>query len=253
MNLLVVDYDYFLPTGELEVKGQEWELWDWGHSEAWGGGMLDQMWSIRAAGFLRNGFELPMLDEELLAGFWSRFNFAPRTQLFYAESNSQAFHERVSRSVNELWLFDAHHDSGYQNDAKEKVIEAQQVSCEDWMIPYELLDTDLHMRYPKWRQQQASAPDLMDFENTPDVVMDRQYDDGARIDHITFDRIFVCRSGSWVPSWTDDSHFFHLITSAPAKKVIALDDPAIEPRVFDMDAALAINQGFAEQDQGLVS
>jgi hypothetical protein len=224
MNLLVVDWDYFFPNKETDPH--DWPLWDWGHSEGHSEGLLrDILWPSRAFAFWRSGMELPQVNEELAQSFWSRFTIAPRAQLFYADSNRYAAHERVMRYVtNEVWLFDAHHDSGYRAGAVGRVLSEQNVTCEDWMIAYDLTGCALHVRYPKWRGSPG-------FEEEPEFSVDIASDDEEPMPNPVFDRVFVCRSGTWVPPWTNDARFMNFIAHAPVQKRILLGD--LEARDWD--------------------
>lgn len=226
MNLLVVDWDYFFPVVEHQdnADDQRWQLYDWGHSENQPI-FFDYIWVGRAAAFKQAGIDIPRTSG-LERSFWERFTFSKNAQLLYADSNSQAYHERVSRHVgsgNQVWLFDAHHDSGYRGTLND-VIERGSVSCEDWTIPYYLEDADVHVRYPSWR---TSAFEL---EPEPIVEVERKFDDGERVPDV-FHRVFVCRSSAWTPPWVDDD-FQTFIDSAPLKRKVDLAGN-LTPRRWD--------------------
>jgi hypothetical protein len=104
MRLLVVDFDYFFPL----PQGPD-PLFAWAHFET--PYYLLEAWEERALAFLLRGLPLP--EARGWEGFWGRFALAPGAVLYYADSNALAFHERVRQGVEEVVLFDAHHDAGY--------------------------------------------------------------------------------------------------------------------------------------------
>lgn len=101
------------------------------------------------------------------------------------------------------------------------------------MIFYYLRGVELHMRYPRWRAS-AAAPNGPD--GAPLVPMDRQVDTWDA-HPLTFDRVFLCRSGAWVPSWVDEE-FFEFVAACPVPDKRPLG--TIEPRVFD-EALVEVN------------
>lgn len=212
MNLLVVDFDYFFRVCErpadCEFDG-EMALYDWGHSEE-SSVFFETIWPIRAGAFLFQGRPLPRCDDEALRTFWSRFRFAPHTRMFMADSNMYAAHERVRPRVDNVWLYDAHHDAGYHPDAVQRLVSTSEVDCENWMLVYAALDAELHMRYPTWRHYGPRV------EPEPAVTFDRQVDDGSTPD-VTFDRVFLCKSPAWVPSWCDDQ-WLDFVQAAPFRQ-----------------------------------
>jgi hypothetical protein len=225
-NLLVVDWDYFFPT--QEPWGKQWELWDWGHSEG-SSIYFGPIWGIRAAEFDRAGVPRPMLNKEWI-DWWERFNISEDAVLYYADSNVQAFNQEVRESVGrdpQVWLYDAHHDSGYgENRDIKQIIRDNKVTCEDWMVGYRLNhQAELHVRYPTWKTW------AMDKEPEPLVPVDRTFDNGLPND-VRFDTVFVCRSGAWVPPWCDHD-FMDFITDAPVNELYELSE--CQPRDWNED------------------
>lgn len=215
-RLLVVDWDYFFPTvdGPYETtehgRGSwEWMLYDWGHSEGRMSAYFQQdAWLGRAAAFQENGLPLPDTSGEELT-FWKRFRFAKDAQVYVADSNSQAAHAVVAEGVNAVYLYDAHHDSGYKPTALDSVREQQQVTCENWMLAYyEWGVRKLVMRYPRWRVEAFGV------EPDPAIPIDRQFDDGSPVP-VTFHRVFICRSAAWTPPWLDPK-FHQFVDACPA-------------------------------------
>ena len=120
MRLLVVDFDYFFPVPQ-DPRDPLAPLFAWAHFET--PYYLLEAWEERALAFLLRGLSLP--EARGWEGFWGRFAFAREAVLYYAESNALAFHPEVRRGVEEVVLFDAHHDAGYRPLGEEP-------ACDDW-------------------------------------------------------------------------------------------------------------------------
>jgi len=238
VNLLSVDWDYFFPSGE---KTDRWALWDWGHSEKWGGDLLGVIWQSRAVGFRHYDLPLPTTSGEELS-FWSRFRFSADCELYVGDSHKGAVRPEISDEITAVWNYDAHADCGYSKDALKNVKENMRVACEDWMLGYHVVNgldgSDLHVRYPKWRDY------AMTDEPTPSLKgVDRQVDDDKPVD-IIFDRIFIARSGAWVPPWLDDK-WETFISDCPVQPPI-IEDAMTMNRGFD---ELAVQQELGIQQQ----
>ncbi|WP_019550596.1 hypothetical protein [Thermus scotoductus] len=209
MRLLVVDFDYFFPVPQ-DAKDPLAPLFAWAHFET--PYYLEEAWEERALAFLLRGLPLP--GARGWEGFWGRFAFAPGAVLYYAESNALAFHPEVREGVREVVLFDAHHDAGYRPLGEEP-------ACDDWMVFYHRLGARLRVYYPPWRD-----PSL---EPEPQVPVARALDPGGRVEGV-FHRVFLCRSGAWVPPWADGD-FFAFLGKAPLPKVTL---EAVARRPFDL-------------------
>jgi hypothetical protein len=224
MNLLVVDFDSFFPVVEREAQERfpgEAHLYDWGHAES--PFFITGVWTIRAEPFVRHDVPLPRTSGQE-AGFWDRFTISPDATCYYADSNCRALRSQVRAGVSQVWLYDAHHDSGYQNDLDQAIMR-DAWTCENWMAALYLMGAELHMRYPQWRHYALAD------EPEPYVPVDRAVDDGSS-PPVTFDRVFVCRSGAWVPPWLDED-FLEFVANCPA-----MEEPiaeGAEPRPFDLD------------------
>lgn len=243
MNLLVVDWDYFWPVMEPgnPKLDSTWVFYDWGHSETseLAPFLYEAVWYGRAAGFVRAKLPLPETTG-LEKTFWKRFRFAPTARLFFANSNVQAYNERVRRGMNhgdQLWLFDAHHDSGGYRYNLIQTMKREHVECEDWMVPYAFRGVDLHMRYPRWRDYGLTC------EPDPIVSVDRQVDDEAAVD-VTFNRVFVCKSGAWTPAWGDEQYTQFLAACPVRGKRTCLD--GLGPRAFDMEVVQRMQDEMQE-------
>ena len=199
-KLLVIDWDFVFPVVE-DARHDHFGLYDWGHNEAWGPTLQEALWVSRAAGFLQHDQPLPGIDSSLAHRLQEHLapHVAGVPRLDLADSNTFAFSRPTwHRNTDEVWLFDAHHDSGYSGTI-EDVVDNDRVICEDWMIGYHLQGADLHVRYPEWRDWRAAEPTAL-LDGQPNF--DRQTVDwGEALPD--FDRVFICRSGSWVPPWTD--------------------------------------------------
>lgn len=240
-NLLVIDWDYFFP---VDPYGKNWQLFDWGHSEGFSF-MQNHIWTIRAADFDRAGVARPQVNDEW-RDFWERFTFHEDTVLFYADSNSQAYHEDVRGEgpYAQVWLYDAHHDSGYETPIEE-IIKSGKLSCEDWMVGYRLTQqAELHVRYPRWKAW------AMEAEPEPIVPVDRQVDDFGP-NPLEFHTVMVCRSSAWVPPW-GDGKFWDFITDAPVNEIYSLGS-AEEPRVWSEDDVTQHAETIRQLEQGLGS
>ena len=209
MRLLVVDFDYFFPVPQ-DPQDPLAFLYSWAHFET--PYYLGEVWEERALAFLLRGLPLPQARG--LEGFWERFAFAPEARLYSADSNALAFHSDVHQGVREVMLFDAHHDAGYRPLGVEP-------ACDDWMVYYARQGARLRVFYPSWRD-----PSL---EPVPAVPVERVKDPGGPVEGV-FHRVFLCRSGAWVPPWADEA-FFAFLEAASLPKV-ALE--AVARRPFDL-------------------
>lgn len=191
--LLSVDWDFFADmSGENDPKLIY--MYDWGHSEAHHSELLNILWVSRAAGFTHFGLDLPTTSGEEDT-FWSRFKFSDKCELFIAESHMNAANVDVYSGINKVLNYDAHHDCGYNNE--NNIAETMRVACEDWLLLYDMIGADIEVVYPRWRSYALEA------EPKPPIDVDRRVDDGLLVEDV-IDRIYICRSGSWVPPWLDD-------------------------------------------------
>lgn len=240
MNLLVIDWDYFFPTPELGHADTQTALsFDWGHRES--PFFVNDVWTLRAAEFLARDLPLPQVNVAWRT-FWDRLRIAEDATLYYADSNVHALDQRIMAGVDELWLFDAHHDCGYDRTIDRRLLVRRQATftCENWMLAYARLGVDLHVRYPAWRSY------ALKVEPRPLIAVDRRVDTGAITPSgfttltgwpmlARFDRIYVCRSGAWVPPWADEA-FDSFLQLAPTGQPQRLTDAQWD-RVFDQAAA----------------
>lgn len=215
MNLLSIDFDYFFPRPP-EGTAEAFQFYDWSHAET----MLyiEAVWPMRAATFLNQGRPLPQVNDDWKT-FWSRFDFAPHAKLFYGESHAKGAHPEVTERIDgQVWVYDAHHDCGYF--ATDSVAAAQRAKewmagrwrADDWLVYYGLRlgPSHLHVRYPTHRSAAFTEEPTPYFS-----TLDRAFDDGAH-NRVRFHRVYLCRSGAWVPPWSDTA-FDALVAAFPAK------------------------------------
>lgn len=207
MNLLSVDWDYFVPSIDREFV--------LGAAEGFSDDMIDALWDARAAHLLAAELPLPGTSGEE-DSFWRRFRIAPDAPLFYADSHAQAAHPMLRRRYEAVWNFDAHHDAGYEGQLDD-VFRLGWVGCANWMCYYYLRGAALHVRYPTWRG------DALWRELPPLCPVEREIDDGGETAMI-FDAVFVARSGALTPPWLDEI-FRRFVEAAPVAERHCLDNP----------------------------
>lgn len=231
-RLLSIDWDFFFPNPEAGSKEGEIQLFDWGHSENNPFMSSPFIWHIRAEGFLRHGFDLPRCVG--WENFWSRFKFKPRTLIFVAESHSQA--AGLSKHFDEVVNFDAHHDLGYGKQGMEDA-EKGQIDCANWLLYYALCGARVDVVLPPWQENWR--------ENFPEHLPKGQHldinysQDKGLPDDEPFDAVFVCRSGSWTPTWCDED--FEEFIRQSGLMVVDIHESKggkeLSPRGFDLEAA----------------
>lgn len=229
MNLLSVDWDFFFPVYPTDAG--LWHLYDWGHRDA-GKIFLEALWYSRAAAFKVEGMELPDTTGEELK-FWNRFQFNPGTKLYFADSHVEAYNQLVREGIDNVVNFDAHHDGGYEITLNQ-IMRSQKVDCSSWMVGYHLAGADIRTIYPSWKAW------AMTDEPKPAVPMNRRVDGkrGTPTKFPAFDRIFLCRSGGWSPSWLD-SKFDQFLKDCPVTEKIdlGLTERKFEEAIFEQHIA----------------
>jgi len=226
MALLSVDWDYFFPNPmATKPAGPDWLLYDWGHEES--PLYISYLWPDRALNLLLTGKELPMAKG--YEQFWQRFRFRRGSKLFVAESHSAIASPELFRRFKRgaVWNYDAHHDAGYHQEDLETIrirLAIGRVTCEDWVWWYFASGAKVRTIYPIW-QGQGNEPE-------PAVPIERTTDDLEPVVGTSFTGAFLCRSGAWMPSWTDDQ-FRDFVSRFPGE-VVQLR-PLVE-RSFDLEA-----------------
>jgi hypothetical protein len=249
-RLLVVDWDSFYIRGfeanketmkAMQARGDEPLLnYDWGHRES--RFFLEMAWSFRAAAFLRSGIDLPGTTGEQHK-FWQQFDISPDADIFVAESNSAAINPEVTggygfTDVTEVWLYDAHHDCGYGiGKDPEDIVDEGLYECGNWMLFYWGNDARLYVRYPQWSEWKTRE----DRMQLPRREVNRQTASPTNGPKGQIDRVFICRSGAWVPPWVDDE-FVQFVHACPGGDLFGVNDDVYDPmtpRPFDIEEAQA--------------
>lgn len=221
-NLLVIDFDsFFFDPMANDEPGENLEalLYDWGHREA-PEFLSGPLWMLRAQGFLSANMPLPLCRG--YEALWDRF-VLPDAPLLVADSNAHAgmLTAPGGGPFEQVWLYDAHHDSGYHPGAAQDIRATGVFSCEDWMLVHHLSGASLHVRYPTWRSN------AFRLEPRPEVPVDRAFDTGRR-NPTVFDQVFLCRSGAWVPPWCDPG-FEDLVRAYPHGHLSVDGEPLRRP------------------------
>jgi hypothetical protein len=245
MQLLSIDFDYFFPESQSDPQA----LYDWGHRES--KLFIEDLWEIRASGFLANKMDLPGLSGEEQT-FWKRIKVINDAPLYLAESHAYACDEQIIRRfmdderrgyTNAIWSFDAHHDLGYHDGTVSDLLKGK-IDCGTWLLYYFLRwDATIHVRYPRWKRNACQSDGLLDTPSSLHTI-DRSFC-RVREKLPVFDAIFLCRSGAWVPSWLDTA-FHAFAQAAPTQHIIFIDGQyPLNVRLFNHDVA----QNFALETQ----
>ena len=181
-TILSVDWDYFFPN-TMDF--------DWGHRETVF--FNEAIWSLRAGavGILSGKAALDVMRPSGHQHFWD--SFGSPNHLIVAESHLSLLMAMRQQDVKDtvVWNVDAHHDLGY-GMKEENCGNWAKVAFEEGRI------AEYNLVYPKWRlrepenEKPPTAPDGLPFEyfyGVPEIT--------------DIDVIFICRSGSWTPTWCD--------------------------------------------------
>jgi hypothetical protein len=220
MRLLSIDWDFFFPVPH--PKDDPRFMYDWNHAER-GRFFLETIWGIRAAQFLASDTDLPGTSGEE-EDFWERFCFSDNPVLHYADSHVMIYKPEVMFQVDEVYNYDAHHDAF---DSVEYVIGKGSVDCGNWATGYYIAGIDIYTVYPRWKAWM--------MEDEPQIDVNPSVDTG-NVDKRKFDRVFICRSGSWTPPWIEEQ-FWKFLENCPVKTRVRVDD--ITRRELDMEEVRA--------------
>lgn len=261
MNLLVVDWDFFFnsPAEERSLARADTKLYQWVHRET--PHYINEVWTKRAAAFLKAGYQLPQVNEQWRT-FWDNFVFHPDSVMYYADANFHAckLRPRGFMHYNQVWLYDAHHDCGYEVRSYKQwlraFLDSSLCNSEDWMLVHQMLGSKLFYRFPYWHSlfmlggvrvpkgvqvDCASAnfdvPDHLIKGLSLGVMQSLMQDTRPQVE---FDHVFLCRSGAWVPSWCDRA-FSDFLELCPISPKIAMQKFTIV-RNFDINAAKELNR-----------
>ena len=161
--------------------------------------------------------------------FIKRFRIASNAPVYVTESNSWGASEMFD-GFDHITLYDAHHDSGYDDEVVKRLFDTGALGCGEWMVGHALRGVKLEMHYPTWKK------DAFDYEPKPQVPVNRSFDTGKH-DRRVYDAVYVCRSGAWTPTWEDENFnkFWSSIPGSIVDPKLFDDGFAIKPRGFDMD------------------
>lgn len=177
MKILSIDWDYFWPSTSV---------YDWGHKESMF--FIEMIWPMRC-GNCNLYTRQPMLDvfkPTIPEDFWEIVTNKPI--VYVAESHSSIWN--LLRNDCEVVNLDAHHDCGYRQEK-----DTGNIFCDDWGYWGKVTGKIKHMTtiYPKWRMKDKEGY----YEEEPDEVA---YE---LPQPCKYDKIFICRSGSWTAPWYD--------------------------------------------------
>jgi hypothetical protein len=241
MRLLSIDWDYFFRVCERpedeQFPGEFW-FYNWGRCELDARFSTPAIWGMRAEAFISNKKPLPRTtgDEKT---FWGRFFINPNAKLFVAESHAQAGSDAVLDGITEIWNYDAHHDAGYFTNfttPESYFKKFNTVTCEDWMCYAAFLGIkNIFVRYPKWRHYFLEAEPHMVAGDLVQRTVDDELSHGPKT---PFDRIFICRSGTWTPTWLDID-FENFVDACPIAHSKSYIGGKVKPRLCQESDHLA--------------
>lgn len=193
MNVLSVDWDYFFPN-----SGN----YDWGHGET-NQFMMEAVWSHRVASRNMRKPEIIAVNEMRPKGyenFWDKIQFSDEPLLIVAETHKD-MHMALDQYVraDTVFNFDAHNDIAYRDGDRKSL------HCGSW-VHHAFKDKLLkryELIYPEWRKTQPEAHDI--FAYTSKKIKDNTKVHYAMPELPKIGAVFICRSSSWSPSWSDDN------------------------------------------------
>ncbi|MEV5883058.1 hypothetical protein AB0L74_10125 [Streptomyces sp. NPDC052020] len=180
---------------------------------------VEAIWLRRVRAFMKAGVPLPHCKGYF--GFWDRFKISPDATLFYADSNAwagQLFPSNLGDSGpwESVHLYDAHHDCGYppNHHSFDEWRAKGPVTAENWLLAHYWYGSQVFVRFPPWRESMARPTER------PLVPVSMTIDDG-QAPTVTFDAVYVCRSGAWVPPWCD-GQFAVFLGACPAGRRVEI-------------------------------
>jgi hypothetical protein len=224
---LSIDWDYFV---------REDPMWDWGHSESWGGPMAEILWMQQIAAMYMQGLDpveemdpdnhanpLPETFFDVLRQL--DFDFTAVDGLWVSESHGAAYLMFATIYDDEVWPpdiifnFDAHHDLGYKGfESLVCASKEGRIQCEDWLAHLLLAydETEVRVILPDWERSYLKRA----REELKEALPPSRFGDAVAIDTFTnkagkitpllqFDEevevtgVFISRSGSWAPPFLD--------------------------------------------------
>ena len=205
---LSIDFDFWLEVPAFENL-------DMSHKEA--PFFINELWAIRAASALSTGKDLreilklandepePVMMHRIMA---KNKLTVKRDQVAVGESHIHAF--EWLRDCTDITSIDAHHDLGYG---------ISKLNCDNWLFELARLGRlkNITLIYPKWRLR-----NYIEWDVDAQLRADKLKEFGVNIEvhyglvenlpsSIKFNKMFVCRSGAWVPPWLD-TQFIDLVS-----------------------------------------
>lgn len=238
-NILSIDWDYFFP---------DFSEYDWGSLESYSPELLNVLWSLRQRSFkFANANSDSAIKEyipsnyevlEILCKSTPKVLFITNSHKHIIELLNNFNNYFPDSPVPNLYNFDQHHDLGYKKEHKSNPNEIEP-TCDNWAI-YALKNNlinnyDLH--YPSWRENKAETKRLLKKIICKDAVEHKinvSYENIQNLDLPTFDALFICRSDTWTPPWSDHQwmeFIFPILTKTFQHSVI--EKAILEPRPIE--------------------
>lgn len=241
---LSVDFDFFV---------REDPSWDWGHRER--PLFRDMLWEYRAQDLMVRGLD-PQKEMSLERfarpkpwEFWSElerlgYDFSETSRVVVADSHLWAARTfvdnwpgKVQPGTRTLVHFDAHHDLAYSKDLARQCITGEFVDCTSWHSY--VLSYWKHLKskivYPEWLGIDEWGEHKVNVEGTKwRQEIDNRVTAGTWGDKFVarsagkVDVVFICRSGSWVPSWLDEEFVQFVKSLVPKTLAKKYETPFIE-------------------------
>jgi len=196
INVFSIDFDFWVP---------EDPRWDFGHCEA--PFFMEELWAIRLSQCLAKGEDLRKLmriaDEHSSPRDFHKFikercKIPKSCKVAIAESHSSAFYFLERQKDLHIINIDAHHDLGYNGS------EEGDVDCGNWIAKLAQKGKVARVTqvYPKWKKgkNMEADPSYVDI----DLIIEYGLD---KVPAVALSRIFLCRSGAWVPPWLDNDFY----------------------------------------------
>jgi hypothetical protein len=193
MKILSIDFDYFFPN----------DCWyDWGHNENYSI-FFESIWKFRVNDIHLRTREsvLDVFVPTISHDFWSLITNKP--DLYIAESHSSIWPFIAKYKPATIYSLDAHHDCGYNV--------LTHIDCSNWGVHALISGSRLHIIYPAWRKEELENAPSQKPTSINYTLPDPQ----------GYDIVFICRSGCWIPTWTD--HFFQEFVIDSKLKYTKLD------------------------------
>lgn len=198
-NVLSIDFDYW-----FDMPGE----YDWQFREALF--FINQLWAFRAMDSAARGVDIRTTckvaaDEPRPAKMATVIREhgikIPRYQLAVSESHSAAYKWLVRMKDLHIINIDAHHDMGYSKTTAP-------MNCDNW-IKHLILKGKVKkvtQIYPKWRLRHDNEweQNCARLTSEFDIPIECHYGIDEWLPYnIDVRKVFICRSGAWVPPWLD--------------------------------------------------